>query len=139
MSRVFKLGLPLLIVGGIIAYVITQPKPPLDIHSALTEVTVNAAGLYADFEKDETAANATYAGKVMEVSGVLTAVEQNDAGGYALSLKADSPLGQVVCNLSPNEKFSASAATINQLLTVKGVCTGYLFDVVLDNATVISQ
>lgn len=139
MFKVFKFGLPLLIVGGIAFYILTQPKPPLDIHSALTEVTVNAVGLYADFEEDETAANTTYAGKVMEVSGVLSAVEKNDAGGYVLSMKADSPLGQIVCNLSPNEKFSASAATINQLLTVKGVCTGYLFDVVLDNATVISQ
>lgn len=139
MIKILKIILPLLIVGGIAAYVMSQPKPPLDIHSAPTELAVNATSLYADFESDETAANATYAGKVIEVSGLLSAVDQNDEGGYILNLTADSPLGQVTCNLAPKEKFSASATAINQLVTVKGVCTGYLFDVVLDNATIISQ
>lgn len=138
MSKFFKIGLPLLVVGGIIAYVLVQPKPPLDIHSAPTELAINATNLYADFEDDETAANVTYAGKVMEVSGVLSAVEESNAGGYTLSLEAGSPLGKVICNLPAREKLSA-ATTINHPLTVKGVCTGYLFDVVLDNATVISQ
>lgn len=139
MLKMFKIGLPLLIVGGIIAYVISQPKPPLNIHTAPTELTINAINLYTDFESDEAGANATYAGKVIEVSGVLSTVEQNDAGGYVLNLAADSPLGQITCNLAAKEKLPASATKINQPVTVKGVCTGYLFDVVIDNATVISQ
>ena len=140
MIKKLKFILPLfIVVGGIVAYVMSQPKAPLNIHSAPTEITVNATNLYADFETDETTANATYAGKVIEVSGLLNAVEQDDKGGYVLNLAAESPLGQVTCNLAPKEKFSASSTTINQLLTVKGVCTGYLFDVVLDNATIISQ
>lgn len=139
MTKLLKIGFPLLLIGGIIAYIATQPKPPLDIHSATTELTVNATGLYADFEDDETAANATYAGKVMEVSGVLSGVEQNDAGGYVLSLEAGSPLGHVICNLPANEKLPVTSASINRIMKVKGVCTGYLFDVVLDNATIISQ
>lgn len=139
MLKLAKISLPLLIIGGIIAYILAQPKPPLDIHSAPTELAVNATGLYADFEQDETSANATYAGKVIEVSGTLNAVEQDEAGGYVLSLETGSPLGQVVCNLPASEKLSATATTINQAMKIKGVCTGYLFDVVLDNATIISQ
>ncbi len=139
MSKILKIGLPLLIVGGLFAFKFMQPKPPLDIHSAPTEVTINAVSLYAEFEGSEMAANATYVGKVIEVSGILSAVEKSDAGGYVLNLKADSPLGQITCNLAPKEKIFSEATAINQVVTVKGVCTGYLFDVVIDNATIVSQ
>lgn len=139
MLKFFKIGLPILLIGGLVVFKFTQPKPPLDIHTAPTEMKVNAASLYSAFEEDETAANTTYVGKVIEVSGSLLAAEQNNAGGYVLNLTAASPLGQITCNLAPKKKFSASAIKINQILTVKGVCTGYLFDVVLDNATIISQ
>lgn len=139
MTKLLKFGLPLVLVGGLIAFKFAQPKPPLNIHTAPTELTVDATRLYAAFEQDETSANATYAGKVIEVSGTLTAVEQDEAGSYVLHLEADSPLGQVTCNLAAAEKLTEQAKTINEQLTIKGVCTGYLFDVVLDNATIISQ
>ncbi|MEM9928251.1 MAG: hypothetical protein AAF840_00400 [Bacteroidota bacterium] len=139
MLKLLKFGLPLLLVGGLVAFKFMQPKAPLDIHKAPTELTINAGSLYAAFETDETKANGTYAGKVMEVSGTLSAVNQENDGHFALNLAADSPLGQVVCNLAPNEPQPTNKATIGQVVTVKGVCTGYLFDVVLDNATIISQ
>lgn len=139
MMKLLKFGLPLVLVGSLIAFKFTQPKPPLDIHSAPTEVTISATNLYAEFEDNETAANATYAGKVIEVSGILSAVEKTDVGGYVLNLNADNPLGQITCNLALNEKIFSEGTAINQILTVKGVCTGYLFDVVIDNATIISQ
>jgi hypothetical protein len=139
MLKLLKIGLPILLIGGLLVFKFAQPKPPLDIHSAATVITVNAVKLYAEFEANETVANATYVGKVIEVSGVLSAVEQDDTGGYILNLKADNPLGQITCNLAPNEKSPSLESAINQRLTVKGVCTGYLFDVVIDNATIIPQ
>ena len=137
MSKILKIGLPLLIVGGLFAFKFMLPKGPLDIHSAPTELTINAGSLYNAFESDETAANGVYAGKVIEVSGALSAITQDDAGHYILNLTADSPMGQIVCNLSPNEPRPSTFTVIGQMVTVKGVCTGYLFDVVLDNATII--
>ena len=139
MQKILKIGLPLLLVGGLLAFKFMVPKGPLDIHSAPTELTINASSLYADFETDETAANGTYAGKVMEVSGSLSAITKDDDGHYSLSLSADSPMGQIVCNLSPGEPKPPTETAIGQSITLKGVCTGYLFDVVLDNATIISQ
>ncbi|WP_026232369.1 OB-fold protein [Neolewinella persica] len=139
MSKILKIGLPLLIVGGLLAFKFMQPKPLLDIQSATTELNINAGSLYAAFESDEIAANATYVGKVMEVSGSLSEITKDDAGHYVLTLSADSPLGQIVCNLSPKESPPVSSSAIGQIVTVKGVCTGYLFDVVLDNSAIISK
>lgn len=139
MSKLFKFGLPVLLVGGLFAFKMMQPKGPLDINAAPTELTINASNLYAAFETDETAANGTYVGKVIEVSGSLSAFTKDKAGHYILNLSVDSPLGQVTCNLSSDEHKAVTSTSIGQMVTVKGVCTGYLFDVVLDNAIIISQ
>ncbi|MEM6770078.1 MAG: hypothetical protein AAF597_05790 [Bacteroidota bacterium] len=137
MSKLLKFGLPLLVIGAIVAYNMLTPKGPLNIHTADTEVTVNAGRLYAAFEADEAAANGTYVGKVIEVSGQLSAIEQNEDGSYQLKLSADNPLGQVVCSLSDGTAATLGEGAIGSTATVKGVCTGYLFDVVIDNATIL--
>ncbi len=139
MLKFLKIGLPILLIGGLVVFKFTQPKPPLNIHTAPTEITTDAVSLYAAFEEDETAANTANVGKVLEVSGILNAVEKSEAGDYVLHLNADSPLGQITCNLAPNETLNPGTTSINEPLTVKGVCTGYLFDVVIDNATLLSQ
>lgn len=137
MSNLLKIGLPLLIVLGLVAYKFTQPKGLLDIHDASTELTINASSLYAAFETDETNANSTYAGKVIEVSGAIESITKEEDGHYAIGLSADNPLGKVLCNLASNEPEPAGNMAIGTSVTIKGVCTGYLFDVVLDNATLL--
>jgi len=140
MLKLLKIGLPaVLLVGGLVAFQMMQPKGPLDIHTATTEVTINASGLYAAFESDEEAANATYAGKVIEVSGSLNSIDKSEDGGFQVKLTTDSPLGSVLCNLAPGEASPANAAVIGGPVSVKGVCTGYLFDVVVDNATIMAR
>ncbi|MFK8162413.1 MAG: hypothetical protein AB8H12_08110 [Lewinella sp.] len=140
MIRALKIGLPLLlIIGGLLAFKFLTPKGPIDILAAPTEITINAGTLYAAFEADEAAANSKYVGKVIEVSGMLSEMSKNEAGQYSLNLGADSMLGQVVCNLSNTNPAQTKAASIGQSITVKGLCTGYLFDVVLDNSAIISK
>lgn len=139
MSKLLKFGLPLLLVGGLIAFKMAQPKGPLDIHHAPTETTINAGSLYEAFETNEVAANGKYAGKVVEVSGAISSISQDDRGHFVISLSADSPLGQITCNLAPKEPNPTTAIEIGQSVIIKGVCTGYLFDVVLDNAALLSK
>lgn len=137
MLKLLKIVLPFLLVGGLLAYQFLQPKGPLDIHAAPTELSINAGSLYAAFAADEEEANATYVGKVIEVSGQLNAIEQDEAGDYQLKLAVDDPLGQVICALAKGEGNPIASASIGASTTIKGVCTGYLFDVVIDNAAVI--
>ncbi|MEM9260355.1 MAG: hypothetical protein AAGA62_11965, partial [Bacteroidota bacterium] len=133
MLKIIKIALPFLLVGGLVAYQFMTPKGPLDIHAAPTELTINAGSLFAAFAENEETANASYVGKVIEVSGQLNAIEQDEAGAYQLKLAVDDPLGQVICSLAEGEKAPLSDASIGKTTTIKGVCTGYLFDVVIDN------
>ncbi|MEM1358015.1 MAG: hypothetical protein AAGF89_07445 [Bacteroidota bacterium] len=139
MLKIIKIALPFLLVGALVAYQFMTPKGPLDIRAAPTELTINAGSLFADFSEDEEGANATYVGKVIEVSGQLNAIDQDEAGAYQLKLAVDDPLGQVICSLAPGENNPLGSASIGSTTTIKGVCTGYLFDVVIDNATIITQ
>lgn len=139
MSKLLKIGLPLLLIFSLAAYKFTQPKGELNIYRATTELTINASSLYAAFETDEASANGTYAGKVIEVSGAVASITKEDDGHYVMGLAADSPLGKVLCNLAPGEPEPVGTVAIGNSVTVKGVCTGYLFDVVVDNATLLAK
>lgn len=139
MSKLIKIGLPILLVAAFFAYKFTQPKAPLDIQTAATELMISATKLYADFEMDEANANSKYAGKVIEVSGTLGEVSKDEGGSYVINLDADSPLGQVVFYLADSSPSPIPSEKIGDSVKLKGVCTGYLFDVVLDNATIITQ
>jgi len=138
MQRILKFALPVLLLGGLAAWRMLTPKGPLNIERAATELTINAGSLYEAFADNETTANGNYAGKVIEVNGVLQAVEQDAAGSYQLKLDTENPLGMVVCTLSKANAEQIKNLTIGSPVAVKGVCTGYLFDVVIDNAIILS-
>lgn len=128
------LGLFLLAAGG--AYYFLTPTPVINIQKAATDLSINASSIYASYFDDETAANSQFAGKVVEVSGALLSVDQLEEGGYQIALDADNPLGKIVCTMQVVTP-DLQQLKIGETITVKGVCTGYLFDVVIDHAMVV--
>lgn len=131
-----KIFLAVALIGAALAYYMLTPTPVINIQKADTEINVNASHIYASYFDDESAANAEYAGKVVEVSGTLLSVEQLENGDYQVALDADNPLGKIICTLQVIAP-GLESLEMGQSITVKGVCTGYLFDVVIDHAMIV--
>lgn len=73
----------------------------VDYSTATPDVTMKAADWHAEFKKDEKAAKAKYAGKLVELSGKVTSVVQNlDAGVVFLHLKVDGDVLGVRCGIN---------------------------------------
>jgi hypothetical protein len=102
-------------------------KPHGNVSGEQAAGSLSARDLYLDFQHDENIANKKWLGKVIEVSGIVSAV--NESPGYvSLNLKAVAD-GGVNCSiskkdLSPDERFKTGDS-----LTIKGKCTGFLMDV----------
>lgn len=124
-------------IVAVMAYQFLTPKGEVDISSAAVAYEVSATKLYAAFEEDEAAANTRYANAIMTVKGKVTSVEAKEDGQLQVSLDAGSPLGAVVCSLQESSLKGNKLEAGNEI-TVKGVCTGFLFDVVIDRAILIS-
>lgn len=100
-------------------------KPQLNVeHSSAVKVT--AAALFSEYSSNEKEANAKYIDKVVEVSGVVNSVAKNSEGKTVVLLKTDDLMFGVNCTLEQAADIKA-----DESISLKGICTGYLTDVVL--------
>ena len=95
--------------------------------------------LIAFFQRNELQANATYVNKVIEVSGVIKDISLlNDR--YTVFLKSETfSKNFVMCDMSPSGKIQGDQLTIGDSITLKGVCKGYLLDVIMLNCIPIDE
>lgn len=131
MLRMKRLVLILLLLLGFavaVGYYLFN-KAPDSTQQMPAVASIRAEELFSRFEMNESAANADFLDKVIEVQGTIQAVNQ-DTAGISLTLQSNSGMFGVVCVLEDKEA-DLNAYSVNQQIRLKGVCSGYLMDVVL--------
>ena len=116
--------------GGYGLYRYFQPVKGLD--KLPTDIRVSDAQLLADFEQDPVAAELKYKNKVLEISGTVSKIEADSAGGKVLFDKKGNFIIVAACTKESREK--GASLEQNQAVLVKGVYTGY---VVIDDMFLI--
>ena len=117
------------IIGAFVGYKIYN-KPHVDVAEASADITISANKILEEFSTDETTANTKYLEKIVEVKGVVTEAKIEKGKGI-ISLKTNDDFGSVLCHLSEESTKKMSIVKEGQTITVKGICTGYLMDVIL--------
>ena len=115
--------------GAIIGYKIYN-KPHVNVAQEKAAISSTASVLLEAFSADETAANLKYLGKIIQVKGVISKIEIVNKKG-SISLETEALFGSVLCTLTPEESLSTKELKIGQEILLKGICTGFLMDVVL--------
>lgn len=115
--------------GAIIGYKIYN-KPHVNVAQEKAAISSTASVLLEAFSTDETAANLKYLGKIIQVKGVISKIEIVNKKG-SISLETEALFGSVLCTLTPEESLSIKELKIGQEILLKGICTGFLMDVVL--------
>jgi uncharacterized protein (UPF0333 family) len=101
-------------------------KPQSNVAQA-KGIPVEAALLFQSYSTNEQQANATYLEKIVEVKGEVKTVSANAEGFMVVLLKANDPMFGINCTLEQKDVVIKEGETV----TLKGICTGYLTDVVL--------
>lgn len=123
----FALGL----IGlGIGFYLFNKPVPSTS--SMNVDFTMAAEDLLLAFENDENDANSKYLDKVIQVEGLIDKMETKE-GKTTIYLDANNPMSNIIFQLEQ----PVSDISQGQPITLKGICTGYLMDVVLVRAVKI--
>ena len=101
--------------------------------SAATEtaVVLTAMQLAAEYEKDEAGANKKYLGNAVQVSGTVSEVSVNQQNKPVIALMGTGMSG-VQCTLQDNPHDIKKGDAV----TIKGFCTGYLTDVIMDRCII---
>ncbi len=107
-------------------------KPPRNV---LNEkgIKITAVAIFDSFANNEQTANISFLNKAVEVTGKVTNVKTNQAGNTVVYLKSNDPVFGVNCTFKQNPGTIKKGDSI----TFKGVCTGYLSDVVLNEGILI--
>lgn len=87
-------------------------------------IELTAQKLYDAFKTNETAANAKYLDKAIELTGEVGAVNTNQDGHVVVDFKTSDPMVVINCTFKENP----GALTPGQTITFKGICTGYIPD-----------
>jgi hypothetical protein len=135
-----KIGIAVLILLLIAAFVAynTYNKPHVNVGETSSDITITAAEILNDFTSDETSANAIYLEKIIEVTGVISDIKVERKKGI-ITLKTNDDFGSVLGHLSDEATNNISTLKIGQTITLKGICTGYLMDVILVKCEIIND
>lgn len=112
-------------------------KPHINVAKTAPGVSITSQDLLSDFLTDENQANAAYLDQIVQVTGNITGLDTTD-GNAIVTLSHKNSFGSILCHLPLEESEKMISLKEGQKITVKGICTGYLMDVILVKCVLIN-
>ena len=126
------------LVGGIYFYKEFTRKPA-DLNKSDAVEFVTASELTALYSNYEDSANKKYAGKIIEVSGTVLNIENQQDTLFSIFLGDTLQTARVSCLLEKNSIITAKKIVRGDFIRIKGICTGYLMDVELNRCVLVKH
>jgi len=115
--------------GGIYGYRQYNRKSP-DTHHLRPAFFVSARDFIKHFQSNETKASAKYADKTISVNGIIYVVQDVDTAATVI-LNDGSSISSIICQFEKENVREVQNLKEGDKVTIKGICTGYLMDVVM--------
>ena len=110
-------------------------KPVASLENKKPDVEVSAVKLISDYEADEKNADGMYLGKIVEVTGKIAAITVEE-GKTKVQIETGNPMSMIICELE--EGSEAGSIKAGDEIKIKGMCSGYLSDVILVQASLVN-
>ncbi|MDF1550559.1 MAG: hypothetical protein P1P88_22245 [Bacteroidales bacterium] len=137
-KKIAAFGLIFLTIIGIFIYYLGFYAERPDIYSEQTEQKISATELFNKFEQDENQANATYIDKIIEVSGTIAEIQKNQDNNLIIILRENDEMFGVICTMKEH-KLDTNNTNTRDKISIKGICKGYLSDVILNDCIIIKE
>ena len=112
-------------------------RKPADLNDVRPEASVQAAALVQLYENDEQQANKRYLGKAIDVTGIVSEINNQQDTSMTIMLGKKGDLHRVSCLLSTNQAEQIHTIKTGSMISLRGICTGYLLDVELNRCVII--
>jgi hypothetical protein len=106
--------------------------------SAADEKTfdVTASQLVTEYQTNEAASNVKYLNKALKIVGEVSEVKKDQEGKTTVTIKSNDAFANVFCTL---QSSTSSQPTVGSKIMIKGFCSGFLSDVVIKDAIVVTE
>ncbi len=118
-------------IAGILAALYMFNLKHTDMSKAKPDFIITATALQKEFENNETTASAKYINKILEVTGTIASMTVADSNNTNISLKTGSDISSVICTFQAVK--DPSYFKTGEEITLRGECSGFLMDVLLNN------
>ncbi|REE83122.1 putative nucleic acid binding protein [Lutibacter oceani] len=139
-TKYFKIllaGLTLIIIG--LFFVINlYNKPFKDVKNSKAEFVISAQELINDFQVDENLANKKYVDKLIQVKGEIVDISITK-GNSSITLKDINGFSSIICHMLPEDNLNSLKLKKGDFVHVKGMCTGYLLDIIMVRCILIND
>ena len=98
-----------------------------------TGIVITSDSLVAKYQADEKLANSLYLNKAVVVTGILLSIDKNQEGKSTLVLGRSDSFSNVSVTMISNSPITQK---VGEFITIKGLCTGALSDVVITDGVV---
>ena len=98
-----------------------------------TGIVITSDSLVAKYQADEKLANSLYLNKAVVVTGVLLSIDKNQEGKTTLVLGRSDSFSNVSVTMISTAPITQK---VGESITIKGLCTGALSDVVITDGVV---
>jgi hypothetical protein len=96
-------------------------------------IVIQADSLSAAYQADEKNANVLYLNKAVEISGTILSIDKNQEGKITLIIGRADSFSNVSVTLISTAPITQK---VGEAITIKGVCTGALSDVIVTEGVV---
>jgi hypothetical protein len=144
MHRRVKVGIYGLLLIAFIAglasiYIVFTESGNVDVSNTEDVNHVEVEEVIAMFKNDERKANAIFIEKIIEVEGEIKEISfLNDRHTIILNSKSFTQ-SFVMCDMSPLGNDKINKLTVGDTVVLRGVCKGYLLDVIMLNCMPINE
>jgi len=143
MNKYLKIALIIAAFGLVAAALVWKfyvNKPHQDIENATPAFSMTTEELWKQFTTDEQKSGLTYNDKVIELTGTVGRVVDNDSlVTVAFIMEADSMFGDKSISCEMLSKYNAEAKALSKGATVKikGYCAGYIGDIKFNKCSIV--
>ena len=108
-----------------------------DMAKARPDFVITASLLQKAFEDNETEASTRYINKILEVTGTIASVKPAGNSVLSISFVTESDHSSVICTFPAVADISEFRA--GDKIKLRGECSGFLMDVLLNNCVIIRE
>jgi putative nucleic acid binding protein len=124
------LGFLLVAIVSLLIMIYYYNKPDVNVVKTNAAYVLTAKNLIEEYRADETSTNKKYTEKVIQVNGMVHEITTLK-GNSVITIRNADQESSIICHMLPNQTQKALQLVKGQRISVKGVCTGYLLDVMM--------
>ena len=133
-KKTIVLFLLLLVIAGAALVMYVYNKPHVNVKKADAAYVLTAENLITEYQQDEVKTTEKYSERIIQVAGRVFDISTTK-GNSVITLKDENSESSIICHMLPEENAKTLKLEKGQDIAIKGICSGYLMDVMMVRCT----